>query len=89
MAQIPLERTIGDTYRFALRNVLSIFGIAWFPILLMIATVAAAAWWLWPDLAGFDWSEHADAAPNQEAGGAARVQDIRRRRAVLHFCSTC
>jgi len=71
MAQIPLERTIGDTYRFALRNVLSILGIAWFPILLMIATIAAAAWWLWPDLAGFDWSEHADAARNQEA--AARL----------------
>jgi hypothetical protein len=65
MAQIPLERTIGDTYRFALRNVLSILGIVWFPLVLMIAAVAAAAWWLWPDIAGMDWS--ADAARNQEA----------------------
>ena len=68
MAQIPLERTIGDAYRFALRNVLSIFGITWFPMALMIAAIAAALWWLWPDIAGFDWSEHADAARNQEAG---------------------
>jgi hypothetical protein len=68
MAQIPLERTIADTYRFALGNVLSIFGIAWLPILLMIAAIAGAAWLLWPDIAGFDWSAHADAARNQEAG---------------------
>ena len=67
MAQIPLERTIGDTYRFALRNVLSIFGIAWFPMALMIASIAAAVWWLRPDIAAMDWSAHADAARNQEA----------------------
>jgi hypothetical protein len=67
MAQIPLERTIGDTYRFALSNVLSIFGIVWFPILLLAAAAAAGVWWLWPDIAGMDWSAHADAARSQEA----------------------
>jgi hypothetical protein len=67
MAQIPLERTIGDTYRFALGNVLSIFGIVWFPILLLAAAAAAGVWWLWSDIAGMDWSAHADAARSQEA----------------------
>ena len=68
MVQIPLERTIADTYRFALRNVFSIFGIAWFPCVLMIAAIAAAAWWLWPDFAGLDWSGQGGAARDQEAG---------------------
>jgi hypothetical protein len=68
MAQIPLERTIGDTYRFALRNVLSVLGIVWFPMTLIIAAVAVAVWWLWPDMAGLDWSAHAGAARNREAG---------------------
>jgi hypothetical protein len=67
MAQIPLERTIGDTYRFTLGNVLSILGIAWFPILLMFATIAAAVWWLWPDLMSIHWSDNVDAARDQEA----------------------
>ncbi|HEX4859743.1 MAG TPA: hypothetical protein VFV07_00810 [Rhizomicrobium sp.] len=51
MVQIPLERTINETYRFTFRNILSIFGIAWFPGLLAAAAAAAVLWLLWPDIA--------------------------------------
>ncbi len=56
MVQIPLERTINETYRFAFRNILSIFGIAWFPGLLGVAAGAGAVWFLWPDIANLFFS---------------------------------
>lgn len=68
MGKIPLERTIGDTYRFAFGNILSIFGIAWLPCVLMIAAGAAVVWWLLPDFAAIDWSAQPDAAINHEVG---------------------
>jgi hypothetical protein len=68
MGKIPLERTIGDTYRFAFSNIFSLFGIAWLPTVLMFAAVGAAFWWLLPDLTAIDWAANPDAAVNQEAG---------------------
>jgi len=68
MGKIPLERTIGDTYQFVFRNILSIFGIAWLPCVLMIAIWAAAVWWFLPDFAAIDWSAQPDVALNQEVG---------------------
>ncbi|SRR5579862_8048377 len=56
MVHIPLERTINETYRFAFRNILSIFGIAWFPALLAFAATAAVLWFLWPDIANLFFS---------------------------------
>ena len=66
MSKIPVERTIGDTYRFAFTNVLSIFGIAWLPCAIMAALIGAAVWWMWPDLAAIDYSAQTDTARNQE-----------------------
>src|SRR5579862_2285347 len=66
MAKIPLERTIGDTYRFAFTNILSIFGIAWLAYALMVGICATAIWWMWPDLSAIDYSPHPDVAQNQE-----------------------
>jgi len=66
MGKIPLERTIGDTYRFAFSNILSIFGIAWLPCVLMIAVCAGAVWWFLPDFAAIDWSAQPDVALNHE-----------------------
>ena len=66
MAKIPLERTIGDTYRFAFTNILSIFGIAWLPYALMVGVGAAAIWWMWPELSAIDYSSQPDVAQNQE-----------------------
>jgi hypothetical protein len=60
MVHIPLERTINETYRFAFRNILSIFGIAWFPGLLALAAIAAALWFLWPDIANLFFSFPSD-----------------------------
>jgi hypothetical protein len=68
MAKIPVERTIGDTYRFAFTNILSIFGIAWLPTLIMAALAAAAVWWMWPDFRALDFSAQPDLAHNQEIG---------------------
>lgn len=68
MGKIPLERTIGDTYRFAFSNIVSIFGIAWLPCALMALLCAAAVWWLLPDFAAIDWSAAPDVAHNQEIG---------------------
>jgi len=68
MGEIPLERTIGDTYRFAFSNILSIFGIAWFPCVLMILAIAGVVWWLMPDFAAVDWSANPDVGLNHEAG---------------------
>ena len=56
MVHIPLERTINETYRFAFRNILSIFGIAWFPGLLALAAIAAVIWFLWPDITNLVFS---------------------------------
>lgn len=64
--KIPLERTIGDTYKFAFSNILSIFGITWLPCVLMIALTGAAVWSLWPDFAALDWSASPDVAYNRE-----------------------
>jgi hypothetical protein len=50
MVQIPVERTINETYGFTFRNILSIFGIVWFPFLIAAAAMAAVGWWLWPDI---------------------------------------
>jgi hypothetical protein len=67
MTGIPVERVIGDSYRFVFRNILSIFGIVWLPMVLMAAAVAAVLWTLWPDLAGLDWSS-GDLAHKREIG---------------------
>ena len=64
--KIPLERTIGDTYKFAFSNILSIFGIAWFPFVLMIALIAAGVWWLLPEFAALDWSAAPDVVHNHD-----------------------
>ena len=66
MAKIPLERTIGDTYRFAFTNILSIFGIAWLPYALMVGVCSAAVWWMWPELGAIDYSAQPDIAQNHE-----------------------
>jgi hypothetical protein len=66
MAKIPLERTIGDTYRFAFTNILSIFGIAWLPYAIMVAAGAAAIWWVWPDLSAIDYSPQPDLVHNRD-----------------------
>jgi hypothetical protein len=68
MSKIPVERTIGDTYRFAFTNILSIFGIAWLPCVIMAALVGATVWWMWPDLAAIDYSAQPDLVRNQEIG---------------------
>ena len=68
MAKIPVERTIDDTYRFAFTNILSIFGIAWLPCLIMAALAVAAIWWMWPDFQALDFSTQPDLAHNQEIG---------------------
>jgi hypothetical protein len=60
-----VERTIDDTYKFAISNILSIFGIAWFPVLIMIAAIGGAAWLLLPDLRSIDWSATPGIAHNQ------------------------
>ena len=65
MGKIPLERTIGDTYRFAFSNILSIFGIAWFPVVIMIAAIAGVVYMMLPAFLGMDWSAHPDVAHNQ------------------------
>ncbi|HTT97972.1 MAG TPA: hypothetical protein VMF58_07970 [Rhizomicrobium sp.] len=67
MNKIPLERTIGDTYRFAFSNILSIFGIVWLPLVLAIALCAAAVWSLLPDFAAIDLSSAPDVGHNQDA----------------------
>jgi hypothetical protein len=64
MATIPIEQTIGDTYRFVFKNILSIFGIAWLPMVLVAAVFGAGFWILWPDVAGLDWSGHSEAVQN-------------------------
>jgi hypothetical protein len=66
MALLPVEQTIGDTYRFVFRNILSIFGIAWLPMVLAAAALAGGFWTLWSDFAGLDWSSQADLAHNRE-----------------------
>jgi len=63
--KIPLERTIGDTYKFVFSNILSIFGIAWLPVVIMVAVVGGAVWMLLPDFQGLDWSANPDVAHNQ------------------------
>jgi hypothetical protein len=68
MDKIPLERTIGDTYRFAFSNILSIFGIAWLPCVVTAALIAAVVWWLLPDFAAVDWSSAPDMGHNREVG---------------------
>jgi hypothetical protein len=65
MAKIPLEHTIGGTYRFAFTNILSVFGIIWLPYLILIAMIAGAVMMLLPDFAGIDFSQHPDVAHNQ------------------------
>jgi hypothetical protein len=42
--KIPLERTIGGAYGFLLSDLVSILGIAWFPLLLFGGLSAAAIW---------------------------------------------
>jgi hypothetical protein len=68
MSKIPVERTIGDTYRFAFTNILSIFGIAWLPCVIMVALLGAAVWWMLPDFAAIDFSAQPDVLRNQEIG---------------------
>jgi hypothetical protein len=65
--QIPVERTIGDTYRFAFANILSIFGIAWLPFLIMFAVCVAAVLLLLPDLNAIDWSRQSDLGLGHDA----------------------
>ena len=43
--KIPLDRTIGGAYGFLFSDILSIVGIAWFPILLFGGLAAAAVWY--------------------------------------------
>jgi hypothetical protein len=63
--QIPVERTIGDTYRFAFTNILSIFGIAWLPTLIIAAAIGGAVWSFLPVFHTIDWSSTPDMAHNQ------------------------
>ncbi|MEI9931893.1 MAG: hypothetical protein WDM89_15480 [Rhizomicrobium sp.] len=63
--KIPLERTIGDTYKFVFSNILSIFGIAWLPAVIMVALIAGAVFALLPDFSAMDWSATPDVAHNQ------------------------
>src|SRR5215831_5327048 len=42
--KIPLERTIGGAYVFLFSDLVSILGIAWFPLLLFGGLAAAAIW---------------------------------------------
>ncbi|HEV2651099.1 MAG TPA: hypothetical protein VGU69_07575 [Rhizomicrobium sp.] len=48
--KIPFEATIATSYRFAFRNVLSIFGIGWAPALLVFATSAGFVLLLLPGI---------------------------------------
>jgi hypothetical protein len=43
--KIPLERTIGGAYGFLLSDLISILGIAWFPLLVFGGLSAAAIWY--------------------------------------------
>jgi hypothetical protein len=65
VVEIPLERTIGDTYKFTFSNILSIFGIAWLPMLIMVVAIGAMIWAIFPDLQSVDWSANADVTHNQ------------------------
>jgi hypothetical protein len=60
MAKIPLESTIGATYRFVFTNILSVFGVVWFPILIIAALYGAAVYSVWPDLMSLTFDPHAD-----------------------------
>ena len=42
--KIPFERTVASAYRFAFANILSVFGVAWFPYLLLAAAVSGVAY---------------------------------------------
>jgi hypothetical protein len=66
MATLPVEQTIGDSYRFVFRNLLSVFGIAWLPLMLIIAVFAAGLWVLRPELTGLAWPADPDPAHNRE-----------------------
>lgn len=67
MGKIPLERTIGDTYKFVFTNILSIFGIVWLPMLIIAAAIGAVIWMVLPDIHSIDWSANGDVAHNKVA----------------------
>lgn len=50
MNKIPVGETISRTYGFAFSNLLSIFGIAWFPYLALAAVAAGLVFLAAPDL---------------------------------------
>jgi hypothetical protein len=66
MTTIPVEKTIGDTYKFAFSNFLSLFGIAWLPVAIMIAAIVGLVWSVLPEVHGLGLTQP-DAAQNQEA----------------------
>lgn len=69
MAKIPLERTIGDTYRFALKNFFSVLGVVWFPYLIVVAVLVGGFFWIWPDIQTIDWKAlQAGSAPDTGTG---------------------
>lgn len=45
MAKIPVEKTIGETYGFLFKNILSIVGIVWFPYLVFGGIAGALLWY--------------------------------------------
>jgi len=64
--KIPVEKTIGDTYKFAFSNFVSLFGIAWLPVIIMLAAVAGLVWMILPDIHSIDFSAQPDIVRNQE-----------------------
>jgi hypothetical protein len=48
--KIPFETTIATSYRFAFRNILSIFGIGWAPALALFAVSAGLVMMLFPGI---------------------------------------
>jgi hypothetical protein len=67
VVEIPVERTINETYRFTFRNIISIFGIAWFPGLIAAGALAAAIWFLWPDITNLIFALPAGKEPEARA----------------------
>jgi hypothetical protein len=50
MNKIPVENTISRSYGFAFSNILSVFGIAWLPYLMLVAIAVGLVFLLAPDL---------------------------------------
>jgi hypothetical protein len=50
MNKIPVGSTIERSYSFGFTNILSIFGIAWFPYVVLVAILAGLVFLLAPDL---------------------------------------